>query len=358
MLKTKTILSFLLLLTATVQSAGVTVHLTIASLLHQYIPSDIQSGSHLSSYLAGAFFPDAYYNCLGLSDEAEEAHWPPFLQAGVNYYRDEYTSKGLENTELKSFLYGIFTHQVTDLSWHSLHSKQGLLQMLQYLEFDGDNNMAHTFLDPAGDFIVLSKQLRNLSKEKLRLLTEFYHHDWSIPSDDLIEIYHRLGYDTITHGNLDLCVMTGYSALQGEFTSSLITTPKVNYYLNESPMLDEVLLEYYYGGISEIVTTTRICVEQLDSWFDNGIEDPPVDLCSLETRLDSKSTAFDLTSTLEKPELVLTTVRSAGIGEGLYLTSSVANSHFGSSFKVGNFLSGNKPAIAIGAPYDDITGSP
>ncbi|GMG34914.1 unnamed protein product [Ambrosiozyma monospora] len=230
---------------------------------------------HLSAYLAGAFFPDAYYNCLGLSDEAEEAHWPPFLQASVNYYRDEYTSKGLENTELKSFLYGIFTHQVTDLSWHSLHSRQGLLQMLQYLEYDGDYNKAHTFLDPAGDFIVLSKQLRNLSKEKLHLLTEFYRHDWSIPSDDLIEIYHRLGYDTITHGNLNLCVMTGYSALQGEFTSSLITTPKVNYYLNESPMLDEVLLEYYYGGISEIVTTTRTCFEQLDSWFDNGIEDPP-----------------------------------------------------------------------------------
>ncbi|GMG56481.1 unnamed protein product [Ambrosiozyma monospora] len=55
--------------------------------------------------------------------------------------------------------------------------------------------------------------------------------------------------------------------------------------------------------------------------------------------------------------LVFTTVRSTGFGEGLYLTSSVANSHFGSSFKVGNFLNGHKPAIAIGAPYDDITGS-
>lgn len=102
---------------------------------------------------AGAFFPDAYYSCVGNSEAAEEAHWPPFLAAAVGYWKEKYGNgiqdrggRGgglVEGLGLKAFLYGAFTHQVADVGWHSLGVKQGLLSMLAVNEFNGDVDIAH-----------------------------------------------------------------------------------------------------------------------------------------------------------------------------------------------------------------------
>lgn len=99
---------------------------------------------------AGAFFPDAFYSCFNNSEAAEAAHWPPFLAAGVVYWKNKYGNQNSLNESytqdqlaLKAFLFGAFTHQVADVSWHSLGMKQGLLSMLAADQFGGNINDAH-----------------------------------------------------------------------------------------------------------------------------------------------------------------------------------------------------------------------
>lgn len=101
---------------------------------------------------AGAFFPDAFYSCFNSSEVAEAAHWPPFLAAAVSYWKDKYeTNPNLDESSmynrlaLKAFLFGAFTHQVADVSWHSLGMQQGLLSMLAANEFDGNVSLAHGY---------------------------------------------------------------------------------------------------------------------------------------------------------------------------------------------------------------------
>lgn len=95
---------------------------------------------------AGSFFPDAFYTCLGNSEAAEAAHWPPFLEAAVKFWKAKYGKESDSHEgrlSLKAFLYGAFTHQIADVSWHSLGVQQGMLSMLAANDFDGDTSSAH-----------------------------------------------------------------------------------------------------------------------------------------------------------------------------------------------------------------------
>ncbi len=136
---------------------GLSVHLSILSRIHSILPKDIQN---YSTFLqSGVFFPDAFYNCLGKDDAAESTHWPNFLKTSIEYYKQKSKQLKLKNQdnislyykdeeinllELKAFIYGVLAHQVTDVSWHSLGVNQGLLEMLTEMDFDGDNQKAHT----------------------------------------------------------------------------------------------------------------------------------------------------------------------------------------------------------------------
>lgn len=122
--------------------------------------------SHLKEYeshmMAGAFFPDAFYNCKNESEAAEIAHWPPFLAKGVEVWKEKYgsnwkTSRSKDSLALQAFLYGILTHQIADVSWHSLGQQQGLLAMLAENEFRGNFTEAHKMLDVGGDMIMLDR---------------------------------------------------------------------------------------------------------------------------------------------------------------------------------------------------------
>ncbi|KAJ2156239.1 hypothetical protein GGH16_005685, partial [Coemansia sp. RSA 560] len=76
---------------------------------------------HPSPLQAGTVFPDWGYGCLSMDNEAEAAHWTPFLEHGLTYFHQTYTQPYSARAEqLISFLFGVAAHQVSDEQWHSL----------------------------------------------------------------------------------------------------------------------------------------------------------------------------------------------------------------------------------------------
>ncbi|XP_023343411.1 phosphatidylinositol-glycan-specific phospholipase D [Eurytemora carolleeae] len=107
---------------------------------------------------AGGPFPDAFYNSLCYQgryhSESEDTHWGLFLQVSLEYIRTEYPSLDQRSEKIIAFLFGIISHQVADITWHSLQGlKQGFIPALAALNFRGDFNAAHDFADVAGDMI-------------------------------------------------------------------------------------------------------------------------------------------------------------------------------------------------------------
>jgi glycosylphosphatidylinositol phospholipase D len=131
------------------------------------------------------FLPDAFYSCGSNNAAAEAAHWPDFLATAVQHWKTKYGHIDLRNKShdkkiidkamgLKAFIYGLFTHQVADVGWHSLGVNQGLLEVLAQSEFNrsiekahrsvhvkrGSSNFSNSyirFLDTGGDLLMLDR---------------------------------------------------------------------------------------------------------------------------------------------------------------------------------------------------------
>ncbi|CDK27934.1 unnamed protein product [Kuraishia capsulata CBS 1993] len=354
-----------------VWSAGIAVHIALTQRVLPLIPEDARDPGWLN---AGSFHPDAFYNCLGNSLAAEESHWPPFLAKAVNHYKRRYS--GSYDSEhamrLKAFIYAIFQHQIADVNWHSLQSYQGLLKYLAEVEFGGDIDRAHGFLDSGGDLLMLNKQFMNLDADLQNYLTQLYNSPWDYPEDDLVEIYRSMGY-TIHRTALQYCMMRGFAGLQAEILAvqdgSVFPATAASIYMRQSPLLDSILDEYYYGGLDEVVNTIGVCFKGLDKWFRTGAnEAEPWSVCSsfrkhavneIANEVEAE-TSFDVDSpSLQKvigtPSHMVEYVAGSG---GTLLSSMVRNAHFGSSVALGNFLGDDiGECLAIGAPFEDSLGS-
>ncbi|KAA8911901.1 hypothetical protein TRICI_003677 [Trichomonascus ciferrii] len=372
---------------------GVAVHLSLVSRTLNYMPEAVNRDVGYSQ--TGAFFPDAFYSCMGLSEAAEDSHWPPFLKIAVEYWREKYHnshqgvrdnkfSTWLKNPfraaqnvlrkdekssgdQLKAFIYGILTHQVADVSWHSLGVKQGLLIMLARMEFDNDIDRAHSVLDTGGDMIFLKRLLNSgydlgwFNKGKLA---------WNYPTSDIIEIYRRAGY-SVSSSSLDYCMIRGKAALETEFR---IAKPGFVGFANQSPLLLEALEDYFLGGMLEMTMAIRHCIDGLDRWFEVGSDEDPWDLCQVfdhkrptisqeaytiflsndEEYVKIQRTLLDVRASWEDRPVKLTT-RNDG---PTILTTGMTQGLFGKSLAFGNFLDG-LPSIAFSAPFESADdGSP
>lgn len=275
--------------------------------------------------LTGAFFPDAFYNCGNDPNASEYAHWPPFLANGVDYYNEHY--KNVENSDkikLKAFLYGVFTHQVADSSWHSLRLSQGLLKMLAVMDFDDDIDAAHSFLDTGGDLLHLLK------------VTDYSLYDitWKYPMQDILKIFEKVGIP-MTAAKVKYCISSGQAAL---FAERAILDRIGPVYAADSPLLDDVLEKYYLGGLQEITSSIIKCLPNLNLWIQYGASTDPWSLCG----------AIITPSLSRNKEL--------SVRDSTYLTPFTPLSNFGSSISIGNLLN-NELAIAVGAPNEEQAGS-
>lgn len=113
---------------------------------------------HQDAYQAGSVFPDAFYPSFCKSgkfhDVSESTHWTPFLNASVHYIQENFPLPWKKNTEkLVAFLFGVTSHMVADVSWHSLGIEQGFLRTMGAIDFHGSYSDAHSAGDFGGDVV-------------------------------------------------------------------------------------------------------------------------------------------------------------------------------------------------------------
>lgn len=416
------------------EAAGVGVHLTVLERLRNYIPPELSDYYDYS--LAGAFFPDAFYSCMDLSDAAEETHWPPFMKTAVEYLQETYglaehgtssESDGGENTDfdsderykhqlsvstassahpkssifssvrdfasrinsfgskntggndarmaLKAFLYGVLTHEVADVSWHSLGIKQGLLRYMADREFDGNVDDAHFNLDTGGDMIFVRRLL--LSGDD----SSYLRQTWNYPKSDIIEIFKRMGY-RLNGAQLDYCMLRGKAAARAE----LQVAPTLFYsYAQKSPILFNNLEDYYLGGMTEMTTSARHCMYNLDKWMTEG---PPRDswtLCEIfygvaekgpepgavhddhntvehaahldpgnankQLILDSNSFSWK-SSLVRRPRIHDIPKHPQSSQNPTIIRTGMFQGQFGHSFSIGNYLTEEDEYIAFSSPQE------
>ncbi|PIA14986.1 hypothetical protein COEREDRAFT_82400 [Coemansia reversa NRRL 1564] len=212
---------------------------------------------HPESLQAGAVFPDWGYGCMSQDEAAEAAHWTPFLEHGLKFFRSTYSKPYSQNAErLIAFLFGIASHQVSDEQWHSLSGlSEGIMQVLAESTFNGEYSRAHDVLDVGGDFAMAHMSDLNYILDK-----------WLVPTDDVLRIYKSMGFK-VSRWRMNICIRRQFYAMEAvkRFGKGLFPS-----YASHAPMLTERLDDYYIGGLFAMATTTNECWNSLINWFDNG----------------------------------------------------------------------------------------
>lgn len=258
----------ILLLFCRALSCGVAVHQTLLHRLERELPPPIKSRMQFAR--AGAFYPDAFYGCMEQSDAAEEAHWPPFLAAGADLVRRKLQLGDQSGAlDLQAFLIGVLSHQVADVTWHSLGIHQGLLQVMTDSEFDGDNDEAHQTLDVGGDMIYLHRLMASQQDYN------WVQNNWDFNARDIQTILASLGYK-VSGLQLRYCMSRGRTALQAELR---IADYGYIHYAAKSPFLFGNLEEYYAGGLAEMDSNTVECLHSYNKWLSGEPYNDSWELC-------------------------------------------------------------------------------
>ncbi|KAG8442321.1 hypothetical protein GDO86_011208 [Hymenochirus boettgeri] len=196
------------------------------------------------AYQAGSVYPDTFYQGIceqgKYHDVSEDTHWTPFLKASIDYIRDVYPQPWDESAQkLVAFLFGIASHMVSDVSWHSLGIHQGFLQSMAEVDFYGSYSEAHGVGDFGGD--VVSRYEFNFDYSEAK---------WYIPVKDLFNIYNLLyGKTVIEENTIVHCTYILFLELYGE---SLGISKLYSTYSSKSPFLVERFQEYFLGGVDDM----------------------------------------------------------------------------------------------------------
>ncbi|XP_010281868.1 PREDICTED: phosphatidylinositol-glycan-specific phospholipase D [Phaethon lepturus] len=264
--------------------------------------------NHQDAFQAGSIYPDAFYPSICKSgifhDVSEDTHWSPFLNASIHYIRRNYPQPWEEATKkLVAFLFGIASHMVADVSWHSLGIDQGFLKAMGEIDFHGSYSEAHNVGDFGGD--VLSQ---------FELDFSYLASNWYVPVKDLAAIYKEFyGREIITESTITDCTYLLFLELHGERLAVAKLFPT---YASKSPFLVEKFHEYFLGGVDDMAFWTNNIFELTSHMLENGTsgcflpENPLFINCTREHK-DSyvkkqsknerqKNTTSLLTKTLEK----------------------------------------------------------
>ncbi|XP_034886334.1 phosphatidylinositol-glycan-specific phospholipase D [Mirounga leonina] len=220
---------------------------------------------HQDAYQAGAVFPDAFYPSIcergQFHDVSESTHWTPFLNASIHYIRENYPLPWEKDTEkLVAFLFGITSHMVADISWHSLGIEQGFLRTMGAVDFHYSYSKAHSAGDFGGD--VLSQFEFNFN---------YLARHWYVPIEDLLEIYKKLyGREVITKNAIIDCSYLQFLEMYGEMLaiSKLYST-----YSRKSPFLVEQFQEYFLGGLDDMAFWSTNIYRLTSFMLENGTSD-------------------------------------------------------------------------------------
>ncbi|XP_032545499.1 phosphatidylinositol-glycan-specific phospholipase D isoform X2 [Chiroxiphia lanceolata] len=264
--------------------------------------------NHQDAFQAGSIYPDAFYSpvCKAgiFHDVSEDTHWSPFLKASIQYIRRNYPQPWEEATEkLVAFLFGIASHMVADISWHSLGIDQGFLKAMGEIDFHGSYSEAHSAGDFGGDVV-----------SHFELDFSYLASNWYVPVKDLAAIYKEFyGKEIITESTITDCTFLLYLELHGERLAVAKLFPR---YASKSPFLVEKFHEYFLGGVDDMAFWTNNIFEMTSHMLENGTsgcylpENPLFINCTKEHRDNHinkqskhehhKNTTSLLTESLEK----------------------------------------------------------
>ncbi|XP_027762695.1 phosphatidylinositol-glycan-specific phospholipase D isoform X2 [Empidonax traillii] len=264
--------------------------------------------NHQDAFQAGSIYPDAFYSpvCKGgiFHDVSEDTHWSPFLKASIQYIRRNYPQPWEEATEkLVAFLFGIASHMVADVSWHSLGIDQGFLKAMGEIDFHGSYSEAHSAGDFGGDVV-----------SQFELDFSYLASNWYVPVKDLAAIYKEFyGKEIVSESTITDCAFLLYLELHGERLAVAKLFPR---YASKSPFLVEKFHEYFLGGVDDMAFWTNNIFEMTSHMIENGTsgcylpENPLFINCTKEHRDNHinkqskherhKNTTSLLTESLEK----------------------------------------------------------
>ncbi|KAM4705011.1 phosphatidylinositol-glycan-specific phospholipase D [Rhinophrynus dorsalis] len=217
------------------------------------------------AYQAGSVYPDAFYQGICMQGKfhavSEDSHWTSFLKASISYIREVYPQPWDEGAQkLVAFLFGIASHMVTDVSWHSLHIDQGFLRTMGEVDFQGSYEEAHQTGDFGGD--VLSQYELDLG---------YLEAKWYIPVKDLVNIYKEFyGKTVIEESTITDCTYILFLQMYGESVAVSKLFPS---YASKSPFLVERFQEYFFGGLDDMAFWTTKIFQLTSVMLDNGTSD-------------------------------------------------------------------------------------
>ncbi|KAM4026807.1 phosphatidylinositol-glycan-specific phospholipase D [Anomaloglossus baeobatrachus] len=271
------------------EPCGISTHIEIAHRGLEYFNEEYGKVNyrellqkHSDAFQAGSVYPDTFYQDLcregKYHDVSEDSHWTPFLETSVNYIRRTYQLPWNEEAQkLVAFLFGIASHQVADVSWHSLGIDQGFLKAMGEIDFHGSYSEAHQAGDFGGDVI-----------SQYEVDFDYLQKKWYIPVKDLFHIYQELYNKTvITEDVITECTYILYLELYGEYlaVSKLYST-----YAKKSPFLVERFHEYFLGGVDDMAAWSTNIFHVMSFLLDNGTsgcympENPLFIQCNVQKR--------------------------------------------------------------------------
>ncbi|XP_069074988.1 phosphatidylinositol-glycan-specific phospholipase D isoform X2 [Pleurodeles waltl] len=217
---------------------------------------------HQDAYQAGSVYPDAFYPSIckegRYHDVSEDTHWAPFLNTSVNYIRSNYPQPWGEDTEkLVAFLFGIASHMVADVSWHSLGIEQGFLRTMGSIDFHGSYADAHSVGDFGAD--VLSQYELDLN---------YLQGHWYVPVADLMNIYQEFyGRRSITEGAIIDCTYLLFLEMKGEMVAVSTLFP---IYAKKSTFLVDRFHDYFLGGLDDMAFWATQIYQLTSFMLENG----------------------------------------------------------------------------------------
>ncbi|KAG8133372.1 hypothetical protein E2320_011213 [Naja naja] len=237
--------------------------------------------AHQDAYQAGSLYPDAFYPGICQNGKfhyvSEDTHWSPFLNTSIHYIRKNYPQPWEEATEkLVAFLFGIASHMVADVSWHSLGIEQGFLRAMAAIDFHGSYSQAHPTGDFGGD--VLSQYELDFDYLKASCQVPKNHCELEsnvvldegdqryVPVKDLLSIYEDYyGKEVITENTIVDCTYLQLLELYAEIIAVAKLYP---IYANKSPFLVDKFYDYFLGGVDDMAFSSSN-IFQLTSWMLN-----------------------------------------------------------------------------------------
>ncbi|XP_052777361.1 phosphatidylinositol-glycan-specific phospholipase D-like isoform X2 [Mya arenaria] len=270
------VFAFLVSLKSTLcNTCGVLTHIEISHRAQQYFQDSADSNTnygemirnHQDALMAGSPYPDAYYDVICANgmyhDVSEDTHWAPFLNATANYITSRYPKPWDDATQkLVVFMFGVVSHQVADILWHSLGIDRGFIQAMANINFHSHFSDAHTVADFGGD--IMTAYEMDTSYIPLE-------EGWYLPLDDLYEIYGQY-YDNKRRVPKPIIAGCSVQLFVERLAENLAAKELFPDYADQSPFLVDQFEDYFEGGVGDMAVWTDRIWHEAVIMFDQGTQ--------------------------------------------------------------------------------------